>query len=76
MRFLECTLILERLKNDCASEIDKDLQELPQLKDSEGKSMTASNLSGQSYKQVLLIMGYLHQSENNLRAAIRKRELN
>lgn len=48
VRFLECTLILERLKNDCASEIDKDLQELPQLKDSEGKSMTASNLSGQS----------------------------
>lgn len=48
LRFLECTLILERLKNDCASEIDKDLQELPQLKDSEGKSMTASNLSGQS----------------------------
>lgn len=47
MRFLECTLILERLKNDCASEIN-DLQELPQLKDSEGKSMAASNLSGQS----------------------------
>lgn len=35
-------------KINCAGEIDEDLQELPWLKDSEVKSMTTSNLFGQS----------------------------
>lgn len=37
-------------KKNLASEIKEDLQELPWLKDSEMKSMTTSNLSGQSAK--------------------------